>query len=100
MTRSVVWSATAAEHLESIALYVATVSPVYALRLVDRILAHIDHVAAFPESGRAVPEARDPNVREVFEGPYRIMYLAQATRVDILAIIHGRRHVAWPPGQP
>ncbi len=35
-------------------------------------------------------------IREVFEGPYRIMYLVQPNRVDILAIVHGRQQVIWP----
>lgn len=97
MTRVVHWSATATEHLEAIATYVAAVSRVYALRLVDRILAQTDHLGEFPELGRAVPEAYDPSIREVFEGPYRIMYLVQPSRVDVLAVVHGRQQVTWPP---
>ena len=91
------WSATAAEHLEAIASYVAAVSPVYALRLVDRIFAHTDQIAAFPDAGPVVPEANDPTIRQVFEGPYRIMYFVQPARIDVLAIIHWRQQVTWPP---
>lgn len=28
--------------------------------------------------------------------PYRIIYLAQPTRVDVLAIVHGRQQIDWP----
>ena len=53
--------------------------------------------AAHHESGRRVPEGPGDDVREVFEGSYRIMYLVQGTRIDILAVIHARRLIAWPP---
>ena len=97
MTLPVLWTATAADHLDAIVDYVSSVSPIYALRLADQFLAHAERIAAFPESGRRVPEADDPKIREVFEGPYRIIYLVQPNRVDILAIVHGRQQVAWPP---
>ena len=96
MTLPVLWTATAVEHLEAIVDYVGAVSPVYAVRLADQFFAHVDRIAAYPESGRRVPEAADPMIREVFAGPYRPMYLVQPTRVDILAIVHGRQQVTWP----
>ena len=96
MKREVLWSPIAVGHLESIARYVAQTSPLYADRLVDRILSHTDQVGAFPESGRRVPEARDEDIREVFEGSYRIMYYVQATRVDVIAVVHARQRVVWP----
>lgn len=84
--------------MDSIVDYVGAVSPVYALRLADHIFAHTDRIGAFPEAGRRVPEANDPLIREVFEGPYRIMFLVQPTRIDILAIVHGRQQITWPQG--
>jgi len=53
--------------------------------LIDRILAQADQAAIFPEAGRMVPEGRRNDIREVFEGPYRIIYLVQPTRIDVLA---------------
>ena len=96
MSLPVLWTTIAVEHLEAIVDYVGAVSPVYALRLADRILAHADRIGDFPEAGRRVPEAADPLIREVFEGPYRIMYLVQPSRVDLLAIVHGRQQATWP----
>lgn len=98
MTLPVLWSATAADHLDAIVDYVAAVSPVYALRLAERFLAHAETIGTFPEAGRRVPEADDAMIREVFEGPYRVIYLVQPNRIDVLAIVHGRQHIAWPPG--
>ena len=45
MKLEVFWSETAIGHLEAIAQYVAQTSPMYAERLVDRILSHADQVA-------------------------------------------------------
>lgn len=95
MTREVLWSPTAIGHLENIARYVAQISPLYAERLVDRILSHGDQVAAFPASGRRVPEGPGDDIREVFEGSYRIIYVVQHERVDILAVVHARQNIVW-----
>lgn len=96
MSRALHWSSSAVEHLAAIARYIGRTSPVYAERMVDRILQRVDRLAEFPELGHVVAEARDENIREVVEGPYRIIYLAQPTRVDVLAIVHGRRLIEWP----
>jgi toxin ParE1/3/4 len=96
MNLAVLWSPTAKAELEEIARYVARTSPVYAERLVDRILAHADQAAIFPEAGRMVPEGRRKDVREVFEGSYRIIYLVQTSRIDVLAVVHSRQQLTWP----
>jgi toxin ParE1/3/4 len=62
MSRAVLWSPTAKAELEAIARYVARTSPIYAERLIDRILAQADHAGIFPEAGRAVPEGRRNDV--------------------------------------
>lgn len=99
MSRAVLWSPTARAELEAIARYVARTSSIYAERLIDRILAQADQAGIFPQSGRVVPEARRNDVREVFEGSYRIIYLVQASRIDVLAVIHSRQQLTWP-GEP
>jgi len=38
-----------------------------------------------------VPELGRPAVREVFEGPYRLVYHVKDTQVDVIAVIHGAR---------
>jgi plasmid stabilization system protein ParE len=44
-----------------------------------------------------VPEVEAGQIREVMEGPYRIIYLVQPTRIDVVAIVHGRQDLHWPP---
>ena len=42
--------------------------------MVDRLTRRSQQIATFPLSGRIVPEANDVNIREILEGPYRIIY--------------------------
>ena len=95
MTLPVHWSALAIEHLAAIALYIRRTSPIYAERMIDRILDRAERLSTFPELGVRASEAEDENVREIFEASYRILYLAQPSRVDILAIVHGRQDITW-----
>lgn len=96
MSRPVHWSDVALQHLAHISLYIGRTSPLYADRMIERILRRVEALAEFPDLGLRTSEYQDVNVREVFESPYRILYLAQPTRVDILAIVHARQDVQWP----
>lgn len=44
----------------------------------------------FP-SGEMVPEFGDATIREVIEGPYRLIYQTTDATVYVLAVIHGAR---------
>jgi len=46
-------------------------------------------IGAFPQSGRKVPEYNDDDIREVFEGAYRIIDKIKSDVVDVLTVIHG-----------
>lgn len=96
MSRPVHWSELAVQQLAGISLHIGRTSPLYADRMVERILRRVDVLAEFPDIGVRASEAKDENVRELLETPYRILYLAQPTRVDILAIVHGRQDISWP----
>ena len=89
------WTDTAVEHLAAINSYLEHRSPDYALRVIDRLTRRSEQIANFPNSGRTVPELNLPNVREVIEGPYRILYLVKPDQIDILAVIHGARPAPW-----
>jgi len=88
---TVVWTATALGHLGALRQYISQTSPFYAERMVQRILARAPQLAAFPDSGRMVPEVGRPEIREVIEGPYRVIYRHIADRVEVLAVVHGRQ---------
>jgi plasmid stabilization system protein ParE len=85
------WTAKAEEHLDAIYGYIALDSPRYALRMVDRLTGRSKQIAAFPYSGRKVPEYDKDDIREVIEGSYRIIYHIKPDQIDVVAVIHGAR---------
>ena len=91
------WTSTAIGHLQNIYTYIRQGSPEYALRVVDRLTRRSEQIGQFPESGRIVPEADFPQIREVLEGPYRVMYHIKPDQVDIIAVIHGSQQTPWTP---
>jgi plasmid stabilization system protein ParE len=42
-----------------------------------------------------VPEAEAEQIREVVEGPYRIIYYIKPDQIDVLAVIHGAQQTPW-----
>ena len=94
----VLWTRAAVGHLTDIYEYIAGDSSRYAKRMVDRITARSKQIASHPESAPVVTEYGDPAVREVVEGPYRVIYRIQSDAVVVLAVIHGARLL--PPEAP
>lgn len=89
------WTDTAIEQLSTIHTYHKQNSPAYAQRIVDRLTRRSQQMVNFPLSGRIVPEMNIPQIREVVEGLYRIIYYIKADQIDILAIIHGSQQILW-----
>lgn len=89
------WTDTALSHLDGIYAYIARDSERYALRTVDRITQRSIQIAEYPLSGRMVPEMALSQIREVVEGPYRIVYYIKPDQIDVLAVIHGAEKFPW-----
>ena len=87
----VIWTPLAERHLDDIFRFIAESSPDYALRMVDRLTHRSQQLGRFPDSGRPVPEIGREAVREVFEGPYRVIYSVRTNQVDVIAVIHSAR---------
>lgn len=85
------WSNHALGQLTGIYEYVSRDSQQYAQRLVDRITARSQQIGTFPNAGQQVPEYGVPELREVLEGSYRIIYQVEVGQVTVLAVIHGGR---------
>lgn len=94
----VLWTNTAIGHLSSIYEYIARDSVRYARRMVDRITSRSRQIAQFPGSGQMVPEYEDPDIREVLEGQYRLIYEITAKEIYVLAVVHGAQLL--PPEPP
>lgn len=89
------WTRTAIEHLLVIYEHIAKDAPLYAQLMVDRITRRSEQIAAFPKSGRIVPEYDAPDIREVIERSYRIIYRVKPDQIDIVAVVHGAQSL--PP---
>ncbi len=87
----VLWTSAALGHLADIYEHVARDSTRYAKRLVDRITARSRQIASFPESAPVVAEYADPTIREVLEGPYRVIYRIESELAIVLAVVHSAR---------
>jgi plasmid stabilization system protein ParE len=86
-----VWSEPALADIESIRDYIRRDSEFYAGRFINRIIDAVETLIELPARGRLVPEADDPNTRELLFQNYRIMYRLEAARIIILAIVHAAR---------
>ena len=87
------WTETAERHLDAIYGFIAQDSTTYALRTVDRITRKSQQIGEFPMSGRRVPEYDMEQIREVFVGPYRIIYHVKSDQIDVIAVIYGSMEV-------
>ena len=74
------WTEAARAQLRDIRGFVAGSSPQYATKMVDRLTRRSQQI--------------DVNIREVLEGPYRIIYHILEDEIDIIAVVHGARQ--WP----
>lgn len=95
------WTERALQALDAIHDYIAQDAPLYAERFVRQIIGAVDRLEKFPLSGRQVPEAERPEIREVIFQHYRIIYwLASEERIDILIVLHGSRDLTHTDSQP
>ena len=69
--------------------FIAKWSPDAARRMGTNLVKRIKNIGAFPEMGRSVVEAQDPEaVRDAFFGRYVVRYAVHANVVAILRIWH------------
>ncbi len=85
------WTVQAAEDMESIVDFIAQDSTHYACLFAIDIFESLNHIARFPLSGRIVPEARNPIIRELILGNYRLVYRFRKDLIEILTLYHSAR---------
>jgi len=85
------WSPQAVRDVESIRDYIAQDSRRYAELTVGRILASVERLRTFPQSGRVVPERGNPEIREVIVGPFRVVYRYRGGVVEIATVFRASR---------
>ncbi len=91
------WTLPALDDLESLREYIEKDSELYATSFIEKILNSVDKLQNFPEIGRKVPEANDPNIRELLFQNYRIIYRIHQDVVQIITVIHGSRDINKRP---
>ncbi len=77
--------------------YLARSSPGYAQAIAARIVARGVQLDVMPLAGAEVPEYGDPNLREVYVHPDRILYRIDGPDVHIVAVIHASRMMPLRP---
>ncbi|MEO7191928.1 MAG: type II toxin-antitoxin system RelE/ParE family toxin [Vicinamibacterales bacterium] len=87
----IIWSPQAADDIVGIQTYISADSVQYAELVVGRIVARVEQLSTFPESGRVVPERQGSSVREVIVKPHRIVYRFQGSVVEIVTVFRGTR---------
>jgi plasmid stabilization system protein ParE len=69
----------------------SVISPRYADFVVHRLVAAVERLEAFPQSGRVVPERNDEAIREVIVRPYRIVYRLRPGLAEIVTVFRASR---------
>ena len=89
----IVWSPRAIGHLDSLRSYIARENPDAAARIATTLLNAVERLASFPNAGRP---GRVAGTREhVVPGTrYIVAYRVRTTRIEIIAVFHGRQR--WP----
>ncbi len=87
------WSSLAVERLENIFEHIAKEDSSAASKMIGKIFKRIETLSKLPQRGRKVPEANRQEIREVFEGEYRIIYRVESKKIYVLSIRNFRQLV-------
>jgi plasmid stabilization system protein ParE len=91
----VVWSDRALRSLADIHSHISADSLDAANRTVDAILKRGDRLAQFPHLGRVVERYAQPDIRELVESPYRIVYRVRSESVEVIDVFHSAQLPPW-----
>lgn len=89
----IVWSPLALERVRDITDYIAKDNVEAARLLAIELFGAVERLKDFPRSGRMVPEAGRPDIREVIHEKYRIVYRIEKQQVSILTVRHSRQQL-------
>jgi plasmid stabilization system protein ParE len=90
---SIIWSAQARGDLHAIRDFIARDSEHYAKLQIERLISRVEQASAMPSRGHPVHEFAESGLREVHEGPYRIIYGASGDEFQVVTIVHMRQRV-------
>lgn len=88
------WLPSAILDLKEIAEFISKDSPRYATRLVEKIISKVESLELQIRMGKVVSEYEDPEILEIQEGNYRIIYKIKPDQeLDVILIHHGARRL-------
>lgn len=88
------FAASAVADLEAIRTWYAEQQvPEVGERLLREVVAHVERLADFPESGRVVPEFDFVRLREIIHPPFRIVYRLGEGRVRVVRVWRSERRL-------
>ena len=87
----IVWTEPALGDLEAIADFIAIEDAGAAAALVQRVVAHVEHLAAHPDSGSRPQELKRSRYRQLVEPPCRVFYRHDGGYVYILYVMRTER---------
>jgi toxin ParE1/3/4 len=92
MAYRIFWTPIAVQDLRDID-FISRDNLVAAQRMGEELIKQSEAMAAFPLSGRMVPEKKDPLIRETLVGSYRIIYRVDESKkvVALARIWHSAR---------
>lgn len=85
MAYRIFWTPLAVQDLREICDFISRDNPAAAQRMGEALIKQAETMALFPQSGRVVPEKKDPQIREAIVGSYRIIYRVEEAN-EVLAI--------------
>jgi toxin ParE1/3/4 len=92
--RKITFAASAVEDLEALrAWYAGLEAPEIGERLLREVVAQVERLATFPESGRVVPEFGLAQLREIIHPPLRIVYRLDKARVRVVRVWRSEREM-------
>jgi plasmid stabilization system protein ParE len=85
------WTRKGRQRLQQIYDYIANDQPENALNFIDQITQHVELLMEHPRQGKIVSKYQRDDIREIYEGRYRIIYRILPQQIDILTIRHSAR---------
>lgn len=87
----IVWTEPALSDLEAIADFIALEDAIAAAALVQRVVRHVEQLAAHPDSGSRPQELKRSRYRQIVEPPCRVFYRHDSRRVYILYVMRSEQ---------
>jgi toxin ParE1/3/4 len=94
---AITFAVSAVADLEEIrAWYEELAVPEVGERLLREVIAAVERLAEYPESGRMVPEFGIASLREVIHPPFRVVYRLDEGRVRVVRVWRSERLLRLP----